>query len=299
MEIAHLGGRLAERCELMETAKVTATTTTYAAVTKKMPKIGNKTVTPRDAEKVVLVYPTDESITDSEDTKKMVKGVLVPKEQGITIKAVKKIQKAGLVIESGTRRSAEEIKELTTRGKRLRVAPPKRILPKMLIYDVGHNLKEEEIMEYVYMQNLEEHEISQNLMMDGFKILFKMGRREGPKVNIVVEVDPKIRELLLEAGRVYIDYDACRVVDFLHVSRCFKCQAYGHVRKTCKSTGESLCSHCGRAGHEYAGCPRKWDTPTCVNCLAAKRPCDHRVGTMECPMYKRLVEQRTSMTYYG
>lgn len=45
----------------------------YAGVTKLPLKIGRKIVAPHDVQKVVLVYPKDEQITDSEVTKKMVK----------------------------------------------------------------------------------------------------------------------------------------------------------------------------------------------------------------------------------
>jgi hypothetical protein len=135
--------------------------------------------------------------------------------------------------------------------------------------------------------------------MAGFRVLYRVGRRDADVVNIVVELDPKIRELLLENGRVYIDYDSCRIVDFYHISRCYRCQGYGHVQKFCKRSGDSVCSHCGRAGHEHMNCPRREEKPVRVNCLSAKKPSDHRVGTLECPMYKRMVEQRIGRTHFG
>ena len=55
----------------------------YAGVTKMPPKIGKKIDAPQDTQKIVLVYPKDEKITDSEVTKKMFKEVLALKEQGI------------------------------------------------------------------------------------------------------------------------------------------------------------------------------------------------------------------------
>lgn len=78
------------------------------------------------------------------------------------------------------------------------------------------------------------------------RIRFKMGRRDINVVNIVMEVSPKIREILLQEGRAYIDFAACRVADHLAISRCFKCKAYGHIAKYCKKAiGNNVCSHCG------------------------------------------------------
>lgn len=153
-----------------------------------------------------------------------------------------------------------------------------------MIYDVDRSLSDEDIIDYIFLQNLAESGIRKEEMV-GFKILYKVGKREAETVNLVVEIEPKIRELLLAAGRVYIDYDSCRIVDFYHICRCYRCQGYGHVQKFCKKEGDSVCSHCGRAGHEFTECPRKREKPECVNCLAAKKPSDHRVGSLDCPMY--------------
>lgn len=274
----------------------------YASAAKMqtaLPKVGKKTIAPRDVEKVVLVYPKDEKVQDSEATRKLVKESIKPREEGIQIRAVRRVQHGGLIIESGSRASAQKIRDIASRTETLRTAAPKKILPKVLIYDLDRQLKDEEISEFICSQNLMEHGIDQRQMKDGFKIVYRTGRRDLPTVNIVAEVDPKIREILLASGRVFIDYDSCRVVDYLHVTRCFNCQGYGHSAKYCKKQGPEVCSHCGRAGHGFEKCPRRGEKPSCANCLAAKRPSDHRVGTMECPMYKRMVEQRASQTYYG
>lgn len=218
--------------ELRKTvSRPTPAAASYAGVTKMPPKIGKKIVAPRDTQKVVLVYPVDEKIIDSEVTKKTVKEVLAADEQ-----ALRKVQKGGMAIESGTQRSAQKIRDITTRNERLRAATPKKILPKAMIYDVDKELNDDKIKEYIFDQNLVEHGIKKE-EMTGHKILYRVGRREAETVNLVVELEPKIRELLLEAGRVYIDYDSCRIVDFYHISRCYRCQGYGHVQKFCKKPG--------------------------------------------------------------
>ena len=88
----------------------------------------------------------------------------------------------------------------------------------------------------MYKQNLEEAGVKRTEMAEGFRICYKTGRRDLPVVNLVVEVAPKIRETLLDAGRVYIDFAACRVVDHLSVTRCYRCQGYGHGVKFCKKS---------------------------------------------------------------
>lgn len=281
-----------------ETAK--QQTKTYKDVLK-APKVGRKQVQPRDLEKVVLVYPTDENKTDSEATKKIVVESLAPKSEGIQIRALRKVQKGGVVVESGTKSGAIKIREITNKIPSLKIVAPKQLNPRVMIYDVDRSLTDEEIKSCVWKQNLEGTGITEEKLNKGFNIVFKTGRRDLDVVNLVIEMDPEIRIPLMEAGRVYIDFAACRIVDHLSVSRCFRCQGYGHVAKVCKKDErECVCSHCGRAGHEYKECRRaiSGEKPSCANCLAAKKPADHRVGTIDCPMYRRLVEQRIAKTTY-
>lgn len=303
VEIAYYRGRIEERELISEelsrvVAKPAPAAASYAGVTKMPPRVGRKIVPPKDSEKVVLLYPTDEAMTDSEVTKKIVKEALAPKQQGIQIRALRKVQKGGVAIESGTKKSAQKIRDIAAKNERIKAVEPKKILPKVMLYDVDRTLSEEDVKEFIFLQNLAEHGVMEKEMA-GFKILYKVGRRDAETVNLVVEIEPKLREILLEAGRVYIDYDSCRIVDFYHISRCYRCQGYGHVQKFCKKEGGHVCSHCGREGHEFMECPQKQGKPSCVNCVSAKKPSDHKVGTLDCPMYKRMVEQRISRTHFG
>ena len=170
-----------------------------------------------------MVYPKDEKITDSEVTKKIFKEVLAPKDQGIQIRALRKVQKGGLAIESGTKKSAQKIRDIASGHDRLKAMQPKKILPKAMVCDVDKTLVGDEIKEFIYQQNLAEHGVKKE-DMTGFKILYRVGRREAETVKLVVELEPKIQEILLADGRVYIYYDSCRIVDFFHISRCYRCQ---------------------------------------------------------------------------
>lgn len=297
IRIAKMNGQL----EVLEKRKpVAEEKPSYAdMLVKNAPKVGKRRVLSRDPEKVILAYPQDEEATDSEETKKVIKETIVPKQTGIQFRAVRKIQKGGVAIETGTRQAAAKVREALSRVPTLRCADPRRRLPRMQIFDVERDMTLEDLHEYMYSQNLEDKGVSLDEIKKVVKLCFKTGRRDLPVCNWVIEVSPDIRMALLEEGRVYLDFAACRVVDFLAISRCFKCLGYGHSEKTCKSKGGDVCSHCGKGGHLRKDCPHSKDKPACANCLAAKKPSDHRVGTLECPMYRRLVEQMISITDYG
>lgn len=96
----------------------------------------------------------------------------------------------------------------------------------------------------------------------------------------------------------YLDYASCKVRDFLAVPKYFKCQ--GYLVKFCKRSGEEICSHCGSEGHNFRDCKVEKDKPCCVQCKMAKKDSDHRVGSMDCPIYVKAVERiRQGSTYYN
>ena len=204
---------------------------------------------------MVIVYQKDETKIDSEETKKALKEVITPKDMGLQIRSLRKVQKGGVVVESGTRQGAQKIREIAGKVEKLKIAMPRKILPKMIVYDVDRELQDGDIAEFMFKQNLEEAGIKQTEMEEGFRVCYRTGRRDMPVVNLVVEVSPKIREVLFDAGRVYIDFAACRVVDHLSVTRCYRCQGYGYGIKFCKKPErECVCSHCGKVGHDFRTC---------------------------------------------
>lgn len=79
-----------------------------------------------------------------------------------------------------------------------------------------------------------------------------------------MEVDGKTFTNLLNAGRVFIDFDSCRVLEDVHVTRCFNCCQYYHRSKECKN--KMACQKCGEE-HETTNCTSV--VLKCVNCKVA------------------------------
>lgn len=212
---------------------ISAKARTYGEVLK-APKVGKKPIPARDQDRVLLIYPTDKNI-NAEQTKKIIKESLEPRKDKLQLRNVRKTQRVAVVVETGSREDAKKIRTITEKMPMIRVESPKKIKPRLMIYDVDRSLEEADIKECIFLQNLEDRGIKEEDMED-FKICFKTGRRDLDVVNIIVEVSPKIRDVLMDIGRVYIDFASCRVVDHLSISRCYRCQGYGHVAKTCRKS---------------------------------------------------------------
>lgn len=99
--------------------------------------------------------------------------------------------------------------------------------------------------------------------------------------------------------RAFINWSSCPVRDFTLVTRCYKCQQYGHAAKSCRET-TYICGHCGELGHSIKECTKKEEEPKCATCLHFKKPSNHKTGAADCPA-KIMAENRyiNSIDYGG
>nr|CAI5833069.1 unnamed protein product [Callosobruchus analis] len=104
--------------------------------------------------------------------------------------------------------------------------------------------------------------------------------------NLLIEVSPDLRKLILNKGYLYVGWKRCEVSDHIHILRCSKCCAYGHTAKNklavCKSISEE-----------------------CVNCInfnkSGKRnvATNHASNSKECTVFKNYIETLNSRIDYG
>ncbi|CAK9820466.1 Uncharacterized 50 kDa protein in type I retrotransposable element R1DM [Anthophora quadrimaculata] len=247
---------------------------------------------------VVTVYPSENSaFKDSDETKKAIVNCMAPAEEKLKIRNVRKINNKGVLIETETPQDIKNLmnsSKLVTAG--LKVGLPQKKKPRMIIHNIPLDKNEQEIMKAIHDQNLEELPITK--FSEDFKLAFKTGDRSRSKVNWVVEVTPDIRDTLKKSGRVFIDWYACHTQDFLSVSRCYKCQAFGHVSKYCTAKDDT-CGHCAQPGHSYKDCKVKTQNPSCINCKRVNKPHNHSTRDKDCPAYEHALRTYINKTDYG
>lgn len=270
--------------------------TTYADITRgdMIPKISVGARDVRPVKSLVVVRPPEGVMNTKEELVKIIN----PVADKLKIKNVRRMGSRGVLLEAASEDDVEKVighPGLIEKG--FKMDRPGRRVPRILIYDVDKNLTEQEIVEAIILQNESIFDVCPDFKSK-FKLKFKSGRMREDLVNWVAEVSPEVRTLLRKLDRLFIGWRACRVQDFVMVSRCYKCQMYGHVAKYCRQN-MMICGHCGEDGHEMKTCPKGQENPNCVLCKRAKKPCDHSINSRECPAYVAAVNRLVNSTDYG
>lgn len=71
---------------------------------------------------------------------------------------------------------------------------------------------------------------------------------------------------MVDKKRVNVQWDSCKIYEYLNVRRCFKCLGFNHVAENCKN--KIACSKCAEE-HDEKQCTCV--ELKCVNCMEATK----------------------------
>lgn len=114
-------------------------------------------------------------------------------------------------------------------------------------------------------------------------ILIKEDSRNIGASFAVARVDKEIYSKIQALHyQIFIDFNRCRVTDRFHVTQCYGCQKFGHVRSKCPTKHILVCRYCS-GEHDGKNCPVKGDFKkyNCSNCHA-----NHSTTYAGCPVLK-------------
>lgn len=206
---------------------------------------------------------------------------------GVGLEACRPAGKTKILMKPRTNEEAERLTAaLKLKGYSVKElsGPSRPLLMKINRVDV--ELKREDVAGVIYSQNprLKEKITLQEWMRE-FKPAFQKGNRaRWPEDTIwVCEVSPRVRDLLKDGKSLHIGFARSKAEDYFDVSRCFRCQMFGHSQARC--SGEAACARCAGA-HDTRQCTAPAEQPRrCVNCARANKPSAHSVEDVKCPAY--------------
>lgn len=244
---------------------------------------------------VVIVKPKDgEQVKDSQEVKNKVKKTIDKDVDKIRFKSIRMIRDKRIVVETEGNKDMEVFKRKIEQEGVFDLQMPGIIRPRLVIFDVDRDMSDREFMDVLVSKNLEflESDLKNNI-----RIVYKTGPRNRDTVNYVVEVPGRVRDVLLVQGRIFLKWGTHKVLDRIEITRCYRCQGFGHVAKRCD--GAVMCGHCGEKGHKFEECQRKNEASKCVNCMSRGRDAGHSVNSRECPEYIRAAEALKARTDFS
>lgn len=186
--------------------------------------------------------------------------------------------KAGqLVFRVPTKSDSEKLKDtIKTWADRVKITTPRRRRCRVLLLSVNNEASEEEVFRSVRGVLLESG-IDEDREIE---VIRKINTRAGA-TNWLLDVDSDCFDCLIERKRICINLERYKVVEFVQITRCFKCQKFGHLASKCtgiqrcvKCSGEHHLKECGSSEEVCANCKDDDDVDAA-----------HRADSVQCPSF--------------
>lgn len=242
----------------------------------------------------LIVKSSDEAAT-SNDILTDIKKSIRPADLNICVNTLREI-KNGVAIhcENDTSRTILKNELSQTIGNKYDISEANKLNPRLLVKNVnleGLDTCEAILHNIVSLNNLKESSSQ-------IKIVTKL--KYFQDINLVIEVSPDVRTIILQKGYLFIGWKKSSVSDHIRIIRCSKCCGYGHTGTECKS--EVTCFKCG-GKHKAASCTSS--ILRCINCSnnnqhwKRKVQTDHASNDKQCPTFKNYINNLNSKINYG
>lgn len=264
---------------------------TYAQV------VGNRTVSGaqervkevnRRQDHKIIIKPRDtDKFKDSENVKALLLQELKDVTERLKVKDIIKLKDKSVLLNLDSENDVKLVEEGI--GESLLTVRPGKIAPRIIIFNVPKDLPEDEMMTQLVIKNCVGIGEREELVSE-MKTLFRLKAKQGPNAkdnnrnHMVLSVSGRIYRAIIGVGRIFIGFNSFRVQEFISLTRCYKCQGFGHTSSVCRRE-KVVCSFCSGEDHSFKDCPNKAKTPCCVNCKMRKLNTEHEAGVKTCPEY--------------
>lgn len=239
-------------------------------------------------EKVLFIKPKNDNDTSAEKLRRDITKLIDPIKEKIRVISLKNTKTNSLRITVNSDEDADKLRKHPNL-EHYNIEGQKKKNPLLIIYDVDSTINSEKLKDIIIRQNLEQNDEAE------ITVKFKTGPKEKATVHWVIEASPRIRNILLQKQRLFIEFSSVHIKDYLVVAKCYKCLDLGHIAKYC--TDQEKCKKCGESGHKANEC-NKGKENICIPCKKRNINCA-KSNTKDCLTYKIMLQQLIQNTDYG
>ncbi|KAK9293925.1 hypothetical protein QLX08_011294 [Tetragonisca angustula] len=188
-----LNGRIKECEKLLAQRSVSGASVSYASMASKgvmkTTGLSQACASERVREKTYAV-----AVKAKDDSEKVMKNV--SGDLKICVRAMRKTRSGGLVIEAASERDIKMLRECKKFGAlSLKVEDPKKISPKVLVFDVENDMTNEDLVKEVYEKNLKNAGVSEKEFKERVRVVSRVNRKGMNVGNVIMEVSRKMRDV--------------------------------------------------------------------------------------------------------
>lgn len=212
------------------------------------------------------------------------------------IRGTRHVKNGGVLVTCEDSSSSSKCQEdlVSKLGSKYSVKPLDQNKPLLKIVGLYSKMSEDELVNSIRAQN-DSCDANSCIQLIEMKV-----QRNG--VTAIIETDATSYGNILRNGRLNIEFERCRVFPFIKITRCYKCQEYGHIANYCKKS-QHICGKCGDE-HKTDECTS--ETRKCVNCVYAKDvlkadpniDINHYAWSFKCPVFERKQNGLLNKTRY-
>lgn len=229
----------------------------------------------------VIIRPKNQSQSNLQ-TKAEIKNKINPADVDIQLSKVKNIKNGGILIGCRNKDDNEKLKKIAVDrlSDQYEIKEFQGLNPRVRVVGITDKYEEDELLEYIKKLNADLFAL--NTVCKLVKLI--PTKKNKNVFQAILQLDHKTYDRVIKAGNLFVGYDNCAVFDAIEISRCFTCNEFHHLSRSCQKP--ISCPRCGQ-NHEIKSC--KSDILCCSNCLKLKDvSTDHAVWDVnKCTAYIR------------
>lgn len=299
--ISHIGTLAAEqhalinaRLTITSTTDIMETARTYADVLKQSSHTNSKSARQHKSnEPFTVLVKCKTSNGDSVKTTSELKRKINPAKLGVNVSRIKQISNGGVAITVCDNSSAVKLTEAICAHDVFEAKQAKKTDPYIRVLNVPADISNEDIIAA----------ISESTTAENCKLAFQNRIKNTDLRNVAIQLSPDIWDSSLRKKYVCVAWQRLRVIDFIPVRRCYKCQTYGHVAAKCKETRQ-ICPWCSRF-HGVNECLSTLEYGQCINCIRSNAnyntrfDVNHAANSNQCSVFKYHRLKKINSTNYS